>query len=361
MSCPECERRGWLIAALAGHIEHTSLRGSELAALLMLSDRELIAAVAGSRRELIERGYARFDCRGAAAERTRARVSSICVHNERFPRQLMVLDQRSFALYVAGDLERFEELIEQPAVAIVGARRATTYGLEVARTLGRDLAAAGVTVISGMALGVDSAAHGGALSAKAQTVAVLAGSAELPYPRSKRALHRRLVDSAAVVSEFPPGVHARRWMFPARNRTIAGLAELTVVVEGGQRSGSLITASFAREFGREVGAIPGRVTAPQSVGTNSLLYDGAHLIRDAQDVLDVLFGVGVRTISARDRADTLEPHLRRIYDAVAAGDETVTALVESGIELQVATVALGQLELGGHLRRDLAGRYVAVA
>ena len=162
-------------------------------------------------------------------------------------------DDAPAVLHVAGDPEVLPAP-DEVAVAIVGARRATPYGLEVARALGRGLAAARVTVVSGMALGIDAAAHAGALEVGGPTIAVLAGGADVPYPRSRPALHRRIVGGGGcVVSEMPPGFTPLKWGFPARNRIIAGLAAATIVVEAAERSGSLITAEFAQDLGRVVG------------------------------------------------------------------------------------------------------------
>ena len=181
-------------------------------------------------------------------------------------------------LHVAG---RPEALAAAAAVAIVGARRGTPYGIEVARALGRSLAAAGVPVVSGMALGIDSAAHVGALDPPdpPAPVAVLAGGADVPYPASRRRLYARLVERGCVVSELPPGFAAFRWCFVARNRIIAALAALTVVVEAAERSGSLTTADFAAQVGRPVLAVPGPITSRFSAGTNGLIAAGAGVVR----------------------------------------------------------------------------------
>ena len=197
-------------------------------------------------------------------------------------------------LHVAGGLERLLELVAADPVAIVGSRRASPYGLDVARSLGRGLAFSGITIVSGMALGIDSAAHAGALDAGRPTVAVLPASADRPYPAGKRLLHRRIVATGAAVSELGPGPGVRRWMFPARNRIIAALAAMTVVVEAGERSGALLTAGLARRLDLPVGAVPGRVTTPQAAGPNALLAGGAGVVRGPQDVLDHLFGAGAR-------------------------------------------------------------------
>jgi DNA processing protein len=208
-----------------------------------------------------------------------------------------------------------------------------------------------------MALGVDSAAHSGALESGGRTVAVLAGGADVPYPPSKRALHGRLRAEALVVSELPPGFRARRWCFPARNRIIAALAQLTVVVEAAQRSGALITARLARDLGRDVGAVPGRATMRLAAGTNALIADGAHLIAGAQDALDVACGVGTRAAPGQGDASALEPHLAKVLHAVEQGRDTPAALAATRDETRATLAALAELELRGFLRRVAGGRY----
>jgi DNA processing protein len=249
---------------------------------------------------------------------------------------------------------------DAPAVAIVGARRAGADGLQVAHALGRGLAAAGVTVISGMALGIDSAAHAGALAAGGPTITVLAGGADVAYPASKRSLHRELVRTQAAISEMPPGFKPFRWCFPARNRTIAGLSSMTIVVEAAERSGSLITADLAQELGRAVGAVPGPVTAPRCAGSNALLRDGALVIRDAQDALDEALGIGVATALAGRSPDELEPELRGLLRRVEDGRDTVSSLAATPAEAQSALAGLSELELLGFLRRGPGGHYVRV-
>jgi DNA processing protein len=262
-------------------------------------------------------------------------------------------------LHVAGDLERFLKLVAGEAVAVVGARSSSDYGLEAARTLGRGLGSAGVTVVSGMALGVDSAAHGGALEAGGPTVAVLPAGAERPYPPGKGALYRRIRSDGAVVSELPPGTAVWRWQFQARNRIIAALSAMTVVVEGRERSGALLTARHARELGRPLGAVPGRITAPLAAGPNALLARGAKVIRGPQDVLDALFGSGARSVHV-DARDPLEPELERVLHAVGDGKDSVAALARAGIAANQALSALSALELAGYVRREAGGRYVVV-
>jgi DNA processing protein len=243
------------------------------------------------------------------------------------------------------------------AVTIVGSRRASGYGRQVATTLARDLATAGFVVVSGMAIGIDSCAHAGALEAEGRTVAVLAGGPDVPYPPSKRRLYNEIIDrGGAVVSEWPPGRTPFREDFVERNRIMAALSAMSVVVEAADPSGSRATARDAEGLGRKVGAVPGPVTSRQSEGTNSLIYDGADMVRDAQDVLDLLVGVGARRM--RGVGEGLDPELRAVLDAVEAGNETPDDITTAhGGEAGNVAVALVRLELLGYVRSDVFGRY----
>jgi DNA processing protein len=210
-----------------------------------------------------------------------------------------------------------------------------------------------------MALGVDSAAHAGALEVGGPTAAVLPGGADRPYPPGKRALYRRIRAEGAVVSELPAGAPVSRWSFQARNRIIAALSALTVVVEGRERSGALITARHARELGRAIGAVPGRISSPLAAGPNALLADGAAVIRGPQDVLDAVFGAGVR--SAGDAArQALDPQLIPVLQAVGDGHDTIAALARAGVAPDQGLAALSALELAGYVRRGAGGRYEVV-
>lgn len=360
-ACDACLRRTDLVAALAGRIEIEWRRRSGVARLLALGDQELVdwAGDAG-----VARRHAAFD---AAAARRRIETAGLvadCRCAPGYPAALLELPDPPAVLHRTGGRGR----PGAQAVAIVGARRASAYGLEVAAALGRGLAASGLTVVSGMALGVDSAAHAGALEAGA-TVAVLAGGADVPYPASKRALHRRIAQAGTVVSEMPPGFPPYRWAFPARNRLIAALSLATVVVEGGERSGSLITADFAGDLGRPVGAVPGQVTAAGSAGPNLLIKSGAELVRGARDVLDLLFGVGAPAAPAAARPDgeprngaaDLPDRLRRLLERVEGGPASVGDLASSAEEARRVAADLGDLELRGLIRRTFGGRYVRAA
>jgi DNA processing protein len=194
---------------------------------------------------------------------------------------------------------------------------------------------------------------------------VLGCGPEQAYPASRRRLHAELADRALVVSELPPGTPAFRWAFPARNRLIAALAGMTVVVEAAERSGSLITAELAADLGRDLGAVPGSPASWHSAGTNALLRDGAHVIRDARDVLDDVLGVmpaapgpGLETDSAIGRVPA---DLRELYAAVASGVDTASALIPRAGDPGEVLAALTELELLGAIARRPGGRYVATA
>lgn len=253
-----------------------------------------------------------------------------------------------------------EELVRahdvQTTVTIVGSRHPSSYGLEIAEELGALLAAAGLVVVSGMALGIDAAAHRGALAGDGATIAVLAGGPDVVYPRSERRLYERIVASGAVVSEVEPGARPGPGCFPKRNRIMAALGAMTVVVEAAEPSGSLITAEQAQRLDRDVGAVPGRVTTRVARGTNGLLADGAAVVRDAQDVLDRLLGVGAAAV--RPAGPDIEPELVRVAEAVERGAATPDAVAgAAGIVAGEAAVALARLELLGYVRADATGRY----
>jgi DNA processing protein len=260
-------------------------------------------------------------------------------------------------LHGVGDRGLVAGLETDSAVTIVGSRRATGYGRSVATTLARDLATAGFVVVSGMAIGIDSCAHAGALEAGGRTIAVLAGGPDVPYPPSKRRLYDEIIGSGgAVVSEWPPGRTPFRQDFVERNRIMAAISAMSVVVEAADPSGSRATARDAARVNREVGAVPGPVTSRQSEGTNSLIFDGASMVRDAQDVLDVLVGVGAMRL--RGVGEDLEPELLAVLEVVEAGNETPDDITTAhGGEAAEVAVALVRLELLGYVRSDLFGRY----
>lgn len=359
--CDPCLRRTALLALLAPHVE-PARHDRRLNGLLALDEHRLMDAVAGRKRAWFEAAIERFDAVAARAAAARAGLRPICRHFGEYPARLLHSADAPAVLHVLGD-DGALPITSAPAVAIVGARRATPYGLETARALGRGLAAAGIPVVSGLALGIDSAAHTGALEVGGPTIAVLAGGADRPYPRSKAMLHRRIsaTGGCCVVSEMPPGFVPFKWGFPARNRIIAGLADATVVVEAAERSGSLITAELAQDLGRLVAAVPGAVTNPMAAGTNALLRDGAELVRGAQDLLDALLGVGVRVAPSGPDPAALPPALRSLLDRLGARPATSNALLEAHEEVDRVMAGLAELELLGYARRVPGGAYVRAA
>jgi DNA processing protein len=235
------------------------------------------------------------------------------------------------------------ELLTRPAVAVVGARSCSPYGREVGRSLARELAAAGLVVISGLARGIDGEAHRGALDAGGPTLAVLGCGIDRDYPRAHADLARRIAESGAIVSEYPPGVEPAPWRFPARNRIIAGLALATVVVEARERSGALITADFALELGRDVFAVPGEITSALSSGTNGLIRQGAAPLLSSADLFEAL---GIEF--ARPQRPLVSPSAGTVLDLVVETPRSADELVRvAGLASSEISAALVELELAG--------------
>jgi DNA processing protein len=261
-----------------------------------------------------------------------------------FPAGLAVLSDPPLGVFVRGALPT------GPAAAIVGSRRATAYGREVAEHFGRELAAAGVAVVSGMARGVDAAAHRGALAGGGPTVAVWGAGPDRVYPREHAGLAEEIAGAGAIVTEYPPGTPPLPHHFPERNRLIAGLAQVVIVVEADERSGALVTARLALDEGREVMAVPGSVFSRLSAGPNGLLRAGAAPALAADDVLAVL---GVAPAAA-ERAAPPE-----LLACLPAGEAvTVEHVAAAGRRTVAETLeALLRAELDGWVVREADGRY----
>jgi DNA processing protein len=346
-ACDACLRRGHLVGHLAPHIAGIlDRRRKRPAGLLSLPDEVLVEAVAGNERKAAYAYLESFDPTRARELLEAAGVGSACIHGGAYPDVLSDLTDAPAALFHVGRCELLAGVDTEPAATVVGTRRASPYGLGVAHELGRGLGAAGITVVSGLALGVDAAAHRGALEVGGGTVAVLACGPDVPYPRRHSELHRQIRVEGLVVSEMPPGTPAYRWSFPARNRVMAALGRVTIVVEAGEHSGTLITAEVAQDIGRTVAAVPGRVTSRMAAGGNRLLREGAAVVRDAQDALDELLGVGARA-AVEPASASLDP----LLDAVEAGldiDDICAAAVVTAGE---ARAGLAGLEAKGLVRR----------
>jgi DNA processing protein len=270
-----------------------------------------------------------------------------------FPARLRSIHDPPPGLFIRGTAP--VALLDRPSVAVVGARACSHYGASVAGSLARELAEAGVVVVSGLARGVDAAAHRGALQT-GTTVAVLGCGIDRDYPRTHASLAAEIVRDGLIVSEYAPGVEPAPWRFPARNRIVSGLTLATVVVEARERSGALITADLALDEGREVLAVPGEITSQLSRGTNHLLRLGAVPVTCAADVLRVL---GIDPPPAREPPALdarLEPVRAAVADAAATADEVAQA---TGQSARVVAAALAELELLGILE-EVDGVYRAV-
>lgn len=260
-----------------------------------------------------------------------------------YPAALLQLKHPPEPLYCLGD-PRILTAAPDRTVAIVGTREASPYGVRVASELAAAFAEAEVTVVSGLARGIDSAAHRGALRAGGRTVAVLGTGIDVPYPASNRALHAEIAARGLVLSENEPGTPAGPGCFPRRNRIIAALAKVTVVVEAGYKSGAINTATQAMELGRTVAAVPGPIDSPNSAGANLLLRDGAHVIAGIADALS-LFGV------SRNEAATplqLSEGEARIWSELGKGAASVDALSDgTGLSIRQVLESVALLEMKG--------------
>ena len=278
-----------------------------------------------------------------------------CLDRSALPQRLAAIPDPPGRLYLRG----VADVLGEPGVAIVGSRRATRAGRDFAHGLARDLAAGGLAVVSGLAYGIDAAAHRGALAASGRTVAVLGSGLDRVYPRAHEGLARDILAAAgAVVTEYPPDAGPRKHRFPERNRLISGLTLGVVVVEATTRSGSLITARMAAEQGREVMAVPGPVTSPLAGGCHRLLKSGAALIEDADDVL---FAIGYEGGGAASSPPEPPEELKVLLEFVGAETTTLDRIVgATGLSPEAASEALVQLELLGFVAAHRGGYIRAI-
>ncbi|MCL2337045.1 MAG: DNA-processing protein DprA [Firmicutes bacterium] len=290
----------------------------------------------------------------ACLDRNDKPMSLLFYADQDYPAQLKNIYDPPPVLYARGDRNSLHEL----GVALVGARRATAYGLSVAEKLARELAASGVVVISGMARGIDTAAHRGALKGGGKTAAVLGCGLDVIYPRENAKLADEIAANGVVLSEFPPGSQPEAWHFPVRNRVISGLAKIVVVVEATEKSGALITANVALEQGRDVMAVPGQITAANSRGTNNLIKQGAAVVLDAADIkaelgLGELFKPQTPEQAGHLQMNEDETLISRLiaYDPVAVE----TLVQKTGLPAGRVLTALMYLEMKG-LVRQMPGR-----
>ncbi|MFQ5520882.1 MAG: DNA-processing protein DprA [Candidatus Methylomirabilia bacterium] len=295
----------------------------------------------------------------ARAERVGARL--VLLNDTDYPAQLRAIPSPPAVLFVRGEIRAEDSL----AVALVGSRRATPYGLHIAEQLAGDLAVRGVTVVSGLARGVDTAAHRGALARGGRTVAVFGSGADVIYPPENRALASRITERGALVSQLPMGAPPLARHFPLRNRTIAGLALGTVVVEAAEESGALITAGHAGELGREVFAVPGNINAEMSRGANRLIQDGAKLVQGWGDVVSELPEIWRRCLAnppVEPSRPPLEGEGRRLLELIGLEPVNIEQLIEqSGVPAGQIAARLLTLELEGWVRQLPGKMYVQVS
>lgn len=290
-------------------------------------------------------------------------ISLICFAEPEYPALLANIYNPPMVLFVKGD----PGLLLKPGVAVVGSRAATSYGVKIARELSGQLAARGLVVVSGLALGIDTAAHAGALAAGGETVAVLGCGLDVVYPKSNERLAAEISKGGALVSEYPLGIQPDAFRFPARNRIISGLSRGVLVVEAAQRSGSLITARLAMDEGREVFAIPGRVDSVKSTGTHRLLQEGAKLVGSVDDILDEL---GWQTASPGVVSETGQPQLSP--SALSADEASIlqlldvypkhidTIITQAGLSAAKVSEILLLLELHGLIEAVPGQQYRAI-
>jgi DNA processing protein len=276
-----------------------------------------------------------------------------------YPSLLAELETAPPALVAKGDLN----LLDKPMVSIVGARNASAAACRFARQLAQDLGGQGNVIVSGLARGIDTAAHDGSLATG--TVGVIAGGVDIFYPPENEERQRAIAERGLLLAEQPPGVEPRARHFPYRNRIIAGLTRGTIVVEAAPKSGSLITARYAAEFGREVMAVPGSPLDPRAQGCNQLIRDGATLIQNAEDVLEAVSPLRIRPVRQPERdyaapgppSDTDEAARRMIVGLLSATPVQVDELIrQSALAPATVHTVLLELELAGRLERHAAGR-----
>lgn len=356
-ACAQCVRRSWLLAELSAVLDYNCRTDGRLVELLALGDEQLLLAIGGRRRSELKRRHAGF---AASGLRRVAGIAELCRHDRRYPRALRRTEAPSL-LHVAGGVERLGRLAAGPVVAILGSGRATDYGLQMASSLARGLAASGVTVASELSDGIALASQQGALQVDGATMTVMPGGIDVAASGRRRSLCERLRRSGCAVSELPCGASARRWGAAAAQRTVVAMAVVTVVVEAEDSARELAAARFARALERPVAAVPGRVTSPLSAGSHALLLEGAHLIRGAADVLDLLYGAR-RPAYASEAVTSpwagLTPRLKATLEKVGTGMDTPSKLIGEHDDPGELLLALSELELMGLLARGHGGRYL---
>jgi DNA processing protein len=355
-ACPECLRRSWLLAELSAVLDRNCRADDRLFELLALEDRELIRALGGRRRDELERRHAGFDVRELEP---RHGIEPICRHDSRYPEGLRGV-RAPHLLHVSGGLARLTTLTGEPLVAVFGTRQASDYGIKLARTLTRELAASGTTVVTGRTGGIALSAQQGALEGNGATIQIGGDGLGAPTPKARRALYERLLGKGCAIAELPGGARGRAWGASAGERIVAGLGAVSVIVEAHDSPRELRGARIARELGRPVAALPGPVTSRTSSGCHALLREGARLVRDVEDLLDLLYGLDEprwRTRPPSRVLPRLGSALRELLERVGGGIDTPAKLTAGRENPAQVLQELSELELLGLLERGDGGRY----
>lgn len=340
-SCPELERRDTLALSLAqgiGPATHRALinaHGSPAAALTTTQPASVVHELRAQAGDVLANSWGHG-------------IAAVAVGEPRYPDALRELPDPPPILWARGDLSHLTD----PMVAIVGTRRCTAYGERIARDLATAFARTGVCVVSGLARGIDAAAHVACLDAGGRTIAILGTGVDIPYPTGHRALHARVARDGLLLAEPLPGRGPVQGCFPQRNRLIAALAPVLIVVEAGVKSGALITARVALDLGRTIGAVPGPIDSSQSAGSNLLLRDGAIVIAEIADAL-ALCGVTPVIVASTPPQDS---DSRAVWDALAEGPLDADALcARSRLPVARCMSALSLLEVSGRVECALTG------
>lgn len=342
---------------------HTLLQRLGTPEAIFGSSASQLIALSGIAPTAAERLLALADdpCEAELSAMARLGVELLTWEDERYPSLLREIADPPCALYLRGTL-RPED---RTGLAVVGTRRASGYGREIAAKLSGDLARAGVTVVSGLAVGIDTAAHRGALGGGGRTLAVLGCGLDIPYPAGNARLREEIVASGALLSEFPIGSGPEPWRFPARNRIVSGLTLGTLVVEGDMKSGALITAEFASEQGREVFAVPGEVRNLRAIGPHRLIQDGAKLVHDVDDILVELrlaSPPALRPLAEEPAAVSLTDDETAVLKVLGPQQRHVDEVIgESGLPAGRVTGALMMLEIKGLVRKLAGNAFVRLA
>ncbi|MBI2251902.1 MAG: DNA-protecting protein DprA [Armatimonadetes bacterium] len=283
-------------------------------------------------------------------------VTILTLEDLDYPSLLKKICQPPLVLYIKGEIPQGEKNI-----SIVGARKATNYGLMTAEWLGEKLAEIGITIISGMARGIDSSAHIGALKVKGKTLAVLGCGIDIIYPPENKKLKREIEENGAVISEFPLKTPPHAYNFPLRNRIISGMSWGTIVVEAGEHSGSLITANSALEEGREVFAVPGNIKNSQSKGTHKLIKEGAKLIENIEDILEELPFKINKPEEKKEKIIDLSKEKKLLYELIDyEGKNSEELILSSNLSSQTVLSSLLLLETKGLIKRQAGNFYLRI-